>query len=49
MRRLAEHRHNPVLVEGVVDIDRLIDFLNGYNEFINHEPKPFTPMIATGT
>ena len=45
MRRLAEHRHNPVLVEGVVDIDRLIDFLNGYNEFISHEPKPFTPRI----
>jgi len=44
MRRLVEHRHNPVLVDGVVDIDRLIDFLNGYNEFINHEPKPFEPM-----
>ena len=46
MRRLVEHRHNPVLVDGVVDIDRLIDFLNGYNEFINHEPKPFIPMTG---
>lgn len=45
MRYLTEHRHNPVVVDGVVDIDRLIDFLTGFNEFINHEPKPFKPMI----
>jgi len=45
MRYLVEHRHNPVLVDGVVDMDRLIDFLTGFNEFINHEPKPFKPMI----
>jgi macrodomain Ter protein organizer (MatP/YcbG family) len=44
MAYLASHRHNPVLVNGVVDMDRLLDFLNQYNEFINHEPKPFVPM-----
>ncbi len=26
-------------------MDRLLDFLNGFNEFINHEPKPFKPML----
>ena len=42
---LSSHRHNPVLVDGKVDMDRLIDFLTQFNEFINHEPKPFKPMI----
>ena len=45
MRFLAEHRHNPVLVDGVVDMDRLIEFLTQFNEFNNHKPKPFKPMI----
>ena len=45
MAYLVSHRHNPVLVNGVVDMDRLLDFLNEFNEFINHEPKPFVPMI----
>lgn len=45
MRYLSAHRHNPVIVDGQVNMDRLLDFLNAYNEFINHEPKPFKPMI----
>lgn len=45
MRYLAAHRHNPLLVDGKVDLDRLIAFLTDYNEFINHTPKPFKPMI----
>lgn len=45
MRRLSESRHNPFLKDGRVDIDKYIDFLNQYNEFINHTPKPFKPMI----
>ncbi|MBI5056792.1 MAG: hypothetical protein HZB61_09280 [Nitrospirae bacterium] len=45
MQYLSSHRHNPVLIDGRVDMDRLIEFLNGFNEFINHEPKPFKPMI----
>jgi len=44
MRYLKTHRHNPVLVNGTVDLDKLIEFLNGYNEFINHQPKPFRPL-----
>ncbi len=45
MRHLSESRHNPFLKDGRVDIDKYIDFLNEYNEFINHTPKPFKPMI----
>lgn len=45
MPYLSMHRHNPVMVDGQVSMDRLLDFLNGINEFINHEPKPFKPMI----
>lgn len=44
-RYLSAHRHNPVVVDGQVSMDRLLDFLNGFNEFINHEPKPFKPIV----
>lgn len=47
MRQVAMHRHNPIMVDGKVDGDRLIEFLTGYNEFINHEPKPFKPIKDT--
>jgi len=45
MAYLAAHRHNPVIIGGKIDLDRLIEFLSQFNEFINHEPKPFKPMI----
>jgi hypothetical protein len=45
MEYLSLHRHNPVLVNGAFDMDRLIEFLSQFNEFINHQPKPFLPMI----
>ena len=45
MRRVALNRHNPIIVNGEVDMDRLVEFLDQYNAFINHEPKPFKPMI----
>lgn len=45
MAYLSAHRHNPVIVDEGIDIDRLIEFLTQFNEFINHEPKPFKPMI----
>jgi hypothetical protein len=35
------NRLNPFLKNGIVDIDGYIDFLNAYNEFINHKQKPF--------
>ncbi|MFQ5900752.1 MAG: hypothetical protein ACE5IH_04265 [Thermodesulfobacteriota bacterium] len=45
MKRLLVRRHNPVMVNGKVDIDRLITFLTDFSEFINHRPKPFKPII----
>lgn len=45
MRYIAAHRHNPLLVNGKVDMDRFIAFLTEYNEFINHKPKTFKPII----
>ncbi len=45
MRHVAAHRHNPVIADGRVDMDRLLDFLNDFNSFINHRPKPRRPMI----
>ncbi len=38
-------RHNPFVKNGIVDVDAYIEFVTAFNEFINHEPKPFTPMI----
>jgi hypothetical protein len=44
MRHIKEKRHNPFIKDGKVDIDGYIDFLNDYNSFINHAPKPFKPI-----
>lgn len=30
MRQVVMHRHNPIMVDGKVDGDRLIEFLTGY-------------------
>lgn len=45
MRQVVRNRHNPFIVNGEVDMDLLLEFLTEYNRFINHEPKPFKPMI----
>ena len=37
-------RHNPFINAGVVDVDAYIFFVSAFNEFVNHEPKPFVPM-----
>jgi hypothetical protein len=42
---LTTHRHNPFVKDGIVDIDAYIEFIQQFNEFINHKPKPFKPMI----
>ncbi len=44
-RRLSEHRHNPFIVDGDVDMDRLLTFLTEYNIFINHTPKAFRRIV----
>ncbi len=45
MQYLADHRHNPLIVNGKVDPDRYLTFVTEYNAFINHQPKPFKPMV----
>ena len=45
--KLAANRHNPLLVDGEVSADRVVDFLTQYNEFLNHPMKPFRPPIET--
>lgn len=44
MAYLSDHRHNPVLLDGKVEMDRWVEFLTEFNKFINHRPKPFRPM-----
>jgi hypothetical protein len=44
MDAVACSRHNPFVNAGSVDIDAYIVFVSEFNEFINHEPKPFLPI-----
>lgn len=41
LRKISENRHNPFIINGEMDLDRLLTFLTEYNYFINHVPKPF--------
>lgn len=45
MIMMKAHWHDPFIKDDVVDIDAYIKFVQQFNEFINHEPKPFKPMI----
>lgn len=45
MEMLSLQWRSPFIKNGVVDIDAYIEFVAGFNEFINHEPKPFRPII----
>ncbi|MBF0567468.1 MAG: hypothetical protein HQK95_01240 [Nitrospirae bacterium] len=47
MRAVAAHRHNPFMKNGQPDIDACLEFLTQYNEFINHQPKPFHKIKDT--
>jgi hypothetical protein len=42
---LRHQRHNPFIKNGKVDVDAYIEFVSEFNEFINHKPKPFKPII----
>jgi hypothetical protein len=42
---LRHHRHNPFIKNGAVDIEAYLEFVQQFNEFINHKPKPFRPII----
>ncbi len=45
MGHVSAIRHNPLVVDGNVSMDRWIEFLTGFNEFINHARKPFSRII----
>lgn len=45
MEAIARGRHNPFIKAGRVDVDAYISFVSEFNEFINHEPKPFKQII----
>ena len=36
---------NVFIKDGIADADAYIEFVTQFNEFINHEPKPFKKMI----
>lgn len=42
---LRYQRYNPFIKEGEVDINAYIEFVTQFNEFINHQPKQFKPII----
>ncbi|MFN3551227.1 MAG: hypothetical protein ACK4WJ_05425 [Endomicrobiia bacterium] len=46
LRKISTNRHNPFFINGEVDIDNFLNFLNEYNQFINHTPKPFKKILA---
>lgn len=42
---LCLRNKSPFIKDGKVDVDAYIEFVTQFNEFINHEPKPFKPMV----
>ncbi len=45
MRTVARNRRSFLLPGGEADVDAYTDFVSAFNEFINHEPKPFRKII----
>ncbi|MBM3246087.1 MAG: hypothetical protein FJZ13_02030 [Candidatus Omnitrophica bacterium] len=45
MQAMLKMRHNPFMIDGKVDLDKFLEFLNEYNYFINHNPKIFSKII----
>jgi len=45
MEMLGLRWRAPFIKDGETDVDAYIEFVTRFNEFINHEPKPFRPMI----
>lgn len=46
LRKILTNRYNPFIVDGKIDIDIFLDFVNEYNQFINHTPKPFRKILT---
>ena len=45
MRAVADSRHNPFIKNGNADADAYLVFVSDFNDFINHAPKRFKPMV----
>ncbi len=45
METVARLHQNFFLKNGEADVDAYTDFVTAFNEFINHEPKPFKQII----
>lgn len=45
MEAVRSNMYNPFFKDGKINIDAYIEFVTQFNEFINHEPKPFRKMI----
>ena len=45
-KKMAENQFNPFMVDGVVDLEKYVGFLNDYNEFLNHAGRPFQRIVA---
>lgn len=45
MRQISVNSSNPFLKNGKPDAEAYIEFVNQFNDFINHAPKPFKPII----
>ncbi len=41
MRTAAKAKYLPILKDGKADVDAYISFVTQFNEFINHQRKPF--------
>lgn len=46
LRKISNKRYNPFIVNGKINIDKYLDFLNEYNRFINHNMKPFKKILT---
>ncbi|MBI5789377.1 MAG: hypothetical protein HZA78_11025 [Candidatus Schekmanbacteria bacterium] len=44
-RQMEKNRHNPLMVDGQVDLDRLVAFLTEVNAAFGHQRKPFCKII----
>lgn len=45
MENLSAMAHNPFVVKGTVDIDKFIIFLTEFNQFMNHNYRPFHKIM----
>lgn len=45
MQKVSLNSSGPFLKDGKPDADAYMEFLNQFNAFINHAPKPFKPLI----